>query len=814
MKNKISKIIILLILNFGFFDLLCAQEFTFQVTEIEIIDNGNIFKGTKRGEIITDDQIKLISNNFEYQKNINQLEAFGNVELIDYKNNIKINAETIFYLKNEEKIFTVGKTKIVIENKYTINSSDVILLRNELLLSSSNKTIVNDDDSNLYELAEFEYLVNEEILKGNKIKVTTNNLKIDSDEYFFETAFIDLKNDKFLSKDVKMNFHKSLFDDKENDPRLNAVAAYGNLSNTYFEQGVFTSCKNNDKCPPWKIESKKIQHDKVKKQIIYKDAWLEIYDFPVVYFPKFFHPDPTVKRQSGFLKPDLGSSKTLGNSIYTPYFYVLSDSKDITVKPRIFGPDKFLLQSEFRQKTKKSYTITDFSFFKGHDSSSSDSNDNRTHFFAKSLIDLDWLKFSKSDLELKFEKTSNDNYLKMFNFESPLMKENNDVLESKITLNLEHEDYYFTTSFEQYETLNGTNSDRYQHVLPTYNFTKNFIIQNFNGSFNLNSSGNNTLTSTNDLSSIVSNNLDYNSYNQYFNNGVKSNYGFSLKNINTLGKKNSLYKNSPQSELMSSYIFNASLPLIKNTNKSINSLEPKMSFRFSPHEMKTNSALERRVDINNIYNNNRLSMDNSYEGGESFTIGLDYKKNKITYKNNIKEIEDFLEFKIATVFRDKEEKNIPTNSTLDKKQSNIFGQLNFKPNSIFSLNYDFSIKNDLNTVEYNSVDAIFDLYNFTTKFNFLQERGQLGDLDVLENTTKYNFNKANSLLFKTRRNRNLNLTEYYDLIYEYQNDCLVAAIQYKKNYYNDADIKPVEELFFSITIIPLTTFSPDKLILR
>ena len=39
-----------------------------------------------------------------------------------------------------------------------------------------------------------------------------------------------------------------------------------------------------------------------------------------------------------------------------------------------------------------------------------------------------------------------------------------------------------------------------------------------------------------------------------------------------------------------------------------------------------------------------------------------------------------------------------------------------------------------------------------------------------------------------------------------KNDCLIAGIKYKKNYYNDADIKPVEELFFSITIVPLGTF--------
>ena len=39
-----------------------------------------------------------------------------------------------------------------------------------------------------------------------------------------------------------------------------------------------------------------------------KMLFLKIYDFPVLYFPKFFHPDPTVKRQSGFLPPSFNNS--------------------------------------------------------------------------------------------------------------------------------------------------------------------------------------------------------------------------------------------------------------------------------------------------------------------------------------------------------------------------------------------------------------------------------------------------------------------------------------------------------------------------
>ena len=99
-------------------------------------------------------------------------------------------------------------------------------------------------------------------------------------------------------------------------------------------------------------------------------------------------------------------------------------------------------------------------------------------------------------------------------------------------------------------------------------------------------------------------------------------------------------------------------------------------------------------------------------------------------------------------------------------------------------------------------------------FDFNEKSGVMGNSNVVSNTTKFIFNEFNSLSFKTRRNREIGLTEYYDLVYEYKNDCLVAGIKYRKDYYKDADIIPKEELFFSITIVPFYTFSPDKMILK
>ena len=230
--------------------------------------------------------------------------------------------------------------------------------------------------------------------------------------------------------------------------------------------------------------------------------------------------------------------------------------------------------------------------------------------------------------------------------------------------------------------------------------------------------------------------------------------------------------------------------------------------------MKEHTNTSRTINVDNIFSSNRLSLSDSFESGESLTLGINFIKEKINIINEITEIEDYFDFKLATVLRLKEEEDIPVNSTINKKTSNIFGQMNFNPNEIISLNYNFSLKNDFNNFEYNSIASKFTFNNFSTQINFIEENGVIGSANVLENITEYNLDENNLISFKTRRNRELNLTEYYDLIYEYKNDCLTANIQYRKDYYNDADIIPKEELFFSITIVPFYTFSPDKMILN
>jgi LPS-assembly protein len=115
----------------------------------------------------------------------------------------------------------------------------------------------------------------------------------------------------------------------------------------------------------------------------------------------------------------------------------------------------------------------------------------------------------------------------------------------------------------------------------------------------------------------------------------------------------------------------------------------------------------------------------------------------------------------------------------------------------------------LKTINSNTIETEVSINNFITTFNFIEQRNEIGSTHLLSNVTEYQINDNTSLKFSTRRNKKINLTEYYDLSYEYKNDCLTAALRFNKSFYQDNDLKPTEDLFFSITLIPLTTYERE-----
>ena len=462
-----------------------------------------------------------------------------------------------------------------------------------------------------------------------------------------------------------------------------------------------------------------------------------------------------------------------------------------------------MLQTEFRMIEKNSSLITDFGFTKGYKSKFLNKKKNINHFFGEYNKNLEFANFNSSNLSLNFEKISSDTYLKVFesNIANTRLKpENSDKLKNELEINLNHNKFDFNAGIQAFEDLQKKNSDRYQYVFPYYNYSS-ILSNNFlNGFLSFSSNGNNELKNTNNLRSKIINNLSYTGYKISTNYGLQNNVNFNLRNLNSVGKNDNEYKSSPQLELMGDIEFQSSLPLIKETQNYNNYLTPKLSLRYSPNDMKSYTDSERFVNADNIFSNNRIGVDDTFEAGQSLTIGLNYKKERI---NNINK---YFEMKLATAFRNKEENNIPKTTTLNKKNSNIFGSISNKLNKNIILDYNFAINGDDNTFEYNNLSASFNLNNFFTKFSFIEEGGQMGSSNSLENIFEYKVDKNNFFSFKTRRNRKINLTEYYDLVYEYKIDCLTAGIKYNKTYYEDRDLKPSENIYFTISLFPLTSY--------
>jgi LPS-assembly protein len=119
-----------------------------------------------------------------------------------------------------------------------------------------------------------------------------------------------------------------------------------------LNKAVYSSCEvcADSPTPLWSIRARRIVHDEDEKMVYYEDPVFEIAGTPVGWLPFFSHPDPTVRRKSGFLAPTFGGSTTYGYYAKIPYFWAIDPSRDATITPFITLDDGPILEAEYRQR--------------------------------------------------------------------------------------------------------------------------------------------------------------------------------------------------------------------------------------------------------------------------------------------------------------------------------------------------------------------------------------------------------------------------------------------------------------------------------
>ena len=789
MRNKLKILVFLLFINLSISSYLIAEEINFEANSIELIDKDKRIIAKKNIKIFNEKET-IYADEMDYDKQKQIIKAKGNIRIENLAQNLKILGDELTYFKKQERIILNKNVKINYDRKLSFNTNEVVYDKNKNQIIVNSASYIEDDFGNKISSDKSKFLLNEGLLKVNSVEMTDEI----NNKYFFKNAMINFNSDEIIADGIKIDFFKTSFGNKDNDPRLRGNYFYSNNNQSLIKKGVFTTCKKNrDKCPPWQFKAHEIKHDKSKKTIYYKNAWLEIYDKPVIYFPKFFHPDPTVKRQSGFLIPKFESSSSLGDSLTLPYFKVISDNKDLTFKPKFYNDSEGLFQNEYRQENKNSSHISDFGIKKGKTNS-------KSHFFSNTLANLKLSYFENSQLEINIETTSNDNYLKSHKIKSQITNSNS-LLNSFLLFRANKQNLSVEAKVESYEDLTKeSSSDKYQYLLPSFEISKNF-----NNNLNLVSNGYHKNYDTNIFEKVLINDLKYTSIPKINSNGFVNKFNLVFKNVTTEGDNSNEHSNDFRSQNYGSILYDIAYPMKKEGLKFDKFLSGKASLMYSPNKNKNLKDLDRKIDFKNVFSQNRLGLNDSLEGGQSLTLGGEFKILDNQRNNNI------LTAGLASVLRDKNDEKLPKTSTLNNKSSDIIGSFTFRPNKSFDIDYNFSVDNDLKSTNYNSIKANLTINKFVTTFEFLQEDDEIGDENHYSNEFKLMLNDSNSLKYRTRRNKKTDLTEYYNLIYEYKNDCLTAAIQYNKDYYSDKDLRPNEEIFFSISILPFSSInSPSK----
>lgn len=188
---------------------------------------------------------------------------------------------------------------------------------------------------------------------------------------------------------------------------------------TEFVDAGYTPCKVCEgKSPFWRLKANTIVHDQTAHTITYHDVKLEFFGMPVLYLPYLEHPDPSVKRKTGFLSPIIGHSGNLGTSVEIPYYWSIAPNRDLTVSPVFSTREIGMLKGEYRERTASgSFTFSGSAMQERRDFDDDENvdvgrGDFRGHIFGHGKFDIN----SNWQWGFKVERATDDTYLRRYDF--------------------------------------------------------------------------------------------------------------------------------------------------------------------------------------------------------------------------------------------------------------------------------------------------------------------------------------------------------------------------------------------------------------
>ena len=742
----------------------------------------------------------------------------------------ELQGKKIIYTNDNNLIVAQGGAYAKDQSGKEIFADKITYNKKEANIKSEGKSIYADNRGNKLFADNFHYDIN---LKTIDAK---NNVKyIDKDGNLLN--FSSLKYYEELEKGIGQDLRAKLTDkstmegaEAEFDNKLGTV--------TLLKKNSYTPCENKENstktipeiCPDWSIDTTKTTHDKNEKMVYHRNAVLKIKNIPVFYTPYFSHPDPSVKRKSGFLPPSVKNFTDLGQTIKTPYFWAISDNKDLTFTPIYYFDENSIFLTEYRQQNEKSKFYIDSSYTQGYKNINKKDNSGneikrtdgaRNHLFFNFLGSYEDLLFSQNDLEVNIQRISQKNYLNVNQINTEHVKQDMTSLNNNIIFNSYGGSQRIKIESNIYENLNIEEKNlKYQYTFPSIEYGNYF--NKFDQLVNISSS-------------FAAKNLGTNSNQAYFTNqinseseiklldflpGVANVFKTSTKNINVQNQNISDSKENFNSDTYLTLGVENSLPLMKINKNTEETLTPKIFTKFTTGSMTNANSLDKMLTYQDIYSMNRMSSITNPETGGDIGYGIDYNIRK---KNNLSEVYMDGTFSIGQVIKKKKLKEMPENSSLANTSSDFVGNVSFFYDGKIeekisqtaylkkglNINYGYTVSNDLNKILKNDIDISYaDTKNtWSSKYYETHDISNEQYIDI-----KYDRKIYDDFTFATgvRKNIQDSFTENNFIGIAYETDCIKISLNLAKTFYQDEDLKPSNNFTLSLVLKPFgSPISPD-----
>ena len=364
-------------------------------------------------------------------------------------------------------------------NKFASDSIDAgtIDIQSNGDISLDNNVLIALNDGQI-QASSATYLQNQNVVKDIKngdIYHSNNYFKFLSGSLVKDSGELELDNGKAYLRDRNL--------------LIDYQSLTGNLGqNLIFKNASLSSC--NDVSVGWEIKAQSININEETDRGYIEDLSLKVLDRTILKLPYLPFP-ATTNRLSGFLEPELSLTSD-GADLFVPYFWVLSDTSDLTIAPRALKDRGIGFEGNYRYLTKSNSDAANYldllffpkdkEFKKDHDRDDNERwafriKENRS--FTNIETSIDWAKSSDSmvllDLPSSLTNIANqrDHYLTQSvsmsmlvnNLSLSIMREGFQSLNPFITngyikkpeLNLEYKQY--GSSFSYFARANYANFD-------------------------------------------------------------------------------------------------------------------------------------------------------------------------------------------------------------------------------------------------------------------------------------------------------------------------------------------------------------------